>query len=314
MTLQLAVDSAAWQRHVLHVADQVGEILPVVKGNGYGFGRAALMSHSARLAAHVAVGSVYELAEVPSTLTPFVLTPMGMAVDSLPRADAVLTVTSQHDLAHLTRLGSRHAVVVKIRSTMQRFGVDVSEAASLRRAAEEAEHHVVGWSVHPPLVGTDDDHADEVALLAASLPSDLPIFASHIGAAAARLRARLHHRVVVRTGTSLWLGDKSMVTLQADVLAVRSLGAGGAAGYRGSRVDNESQLVMVGCGSSHGVTTLDDGRSPFHFAKQRLSMLEAPHMHTTMLVATNQPYPRVGDWVDVQQPMTRVTPDVTVWR
>jgi hypothetical protein len=37
-------------------------------------------------------------------------------------------------------------------------------------------------------------------------------------------------------------------------------------------------------------------------------------MHTTMLVTTNQPCPRVGDWVDVQQPMTRVTPDVTVWR
>ncbi|MEY3978147.1 MAG: hypothetical protein RLZZ284_1003, partial [Actinomycetota bacterium] len=67
------------------------------------------------------------------------------------------------------------------------------------------------------------------------------------------------------------------------------------------------------CGSSHGVAALDDGRSPFHFAKQRLAMLEAPHMHTTMLVTTNQPCPRVGDWVDVQQPMTRVTPDVTVW-
>jgi alanine racemase len=313
MTLRLAVDSPAWNRHVRHVADEVGEILPVVKGNGYGFGRAALMSHAAQLAPHVAVGSVYELADVPSTLTPFVLTPMGMAVDSLPRADAVLSVTNQHDLAQLTRLASQHAVVVKVRSTMQRFGVEASEAASLRRAAEDAGHRVVGWSMHPPLVGTDDDHADEVALLAASLPSDLPIFASHIGAAAARLRARLQHRVVVRTGTSLWLGDKSTVTLQADVLAVRSLSAGSVAGYRGSRVDNESQLVMVGCGSSHGVTALDDGRSPFHFAKQRLSMLEAPHMHTTMLVTTNQPYPRVGDWVDVQQPMTRVTPDVTVW-
>lgn len=313
MTLRLAVDSAAWQSHVRRVADQVGEILPVVKGNGYGFGRTALMPHVAQLAAHVAVGSVYELAEVPTTLRPFVLTPIGMAVDSSPRADAVLTVTNQHDLAHLTRLGAQHDVVVKVRSAMQRFGVDASEANSLRSTAEGAGHRVVGWSVHPPLVGTDDDHADEVALLAASLSNDLPIFASHIGAAAARLRTRIQHRVVVRTGTSLWLGDKSMVALHADVLAVRAVKAGSAAGYRGSRVDGDSHIVMVGCGSSHGVAALDDGRSPFHFAKQRLAMLEAPHMHTTMLVTTNQPCPRVGDWVDVQQPMTRVTPDVTVW-
>ena len=314
MTLRLVVDTTAWQQHVREVAQAAGDILPVVKGNGYGFGRTVLMTHAAQLATQVAVGTVHELGDVPSTLTPFVLTPLGMAVNSVPRSDAVLTVTSQLDLAHLTRLASRHAVVVKIRSSMQRFGVDVADATSLRRAAEDSGHRVVGWSVHPPLVGTDDAHADEVALLSAHLPSDLPIFASHIGAAVVSLRERIPHRVVVRTGTSLWLGDKSMVTLQADVLAERSLSAGTVAGYRGSRVDDESQLVIVGCGSSHGVTALDDGRSPFHFAKQRLSMLEAPHMHTTMLVTTNQPCPRVGDWVDVQQPMTRVAPDITVWR
>ena len=70
---------------------------------------------------------------------------------------------------------------------------------------------------------------------------------------------------------------------------------------------------MVGCGSTNGVGALEDGRSPFHFAKQRLPMLEAPHMHTTMLSVTGDTCPQAGDWVDVQQPLTRVHPDVVVW-
>ena len=39
---------------------------------------------------------------------------------------------------------------------------------------------------------------------------------------------------------------------------------------------------MVGAGTAHGVQPLDDGRSPFHFARQRLALLEPPHMHTSM--------------------------------
>jgi len=36
-------------------------------------------------------------------------------------------------------------------------------------------------------------------------------------------------------------------------------------------------------------------------------------MHTTMLVVADAPCPGEGDWVDVQQPMTRVQPDVVAW-
>ena len=49
-----------------------------------------------------------------------------------------------------------------------------------------------------------------------------------------------------------------------------------------------------------GVTLLDGGMSPFHHARRRLALLEAPHMHTSMaFVPTGEPLPDIGRVVDV---------------
>ena len=312
MTLRLSVDTDAWRSHVAATAAVLGELLPVVKGNGYGFGRAQLMTHAASLGTDVAVGTVHELADVPSGSRPFVLTPVGSGVDTLVRRDAVLAIGSVRDLDVLKAIGAQNPVVIKIESSMHRYGTAVANASELRQRAESAGHMVVAWSAHLPLNGTDDDRVAEASAIAASLTTDIPFHVSHIGGAAARLRAAVKHRVVVRTGTTLWLGDKSMVSLHTDVIAVRTT-TSTSAGYRASAVPTGARLVMVGCGSTHGVGVLDDGRSPFHFAKRRLNMLEAPHMHTTMLALTDEPCPNEGDWVDVQQSMTRVHPDVIIW-
>lgn len=320
MSLRLSVDNDAWQSHVTATARLLGDLLPVVKGNGYGFGRATLLPHAIALAPDVAVGTVHELVDVPTTLRPFVLTPIGSGVVADPssltllrnRNDAVLAVGSERDLDVLKSIGTKHSVIIKVESSMHRYGVAASQATELRRRAESAGHRVVAWSAHLPLSGSDEDRVAEVRAIADSLATDIPLQVSHIGGAAARLRSVVKHQVVVRAGTQLWLGDKSMIALHADVIAVRTT-ASTTAGYRASVVPTGARLVMVGCGSSHGITTLDDGLSPFHFAKRRLNMLEAPHMHTTMLAVTDEPCPNEGDWVDVQQPMTRVLPDTIAW-
>lgn len=313
MTLVLRVDTAAWTQHVDRVADRVHGLIPVVKGNGYGFGRSVLMTHAATIAHDVAVGSAHELGDVPDAMRPFVLTPVGAGVDVVARRDAVLTVAAPRDLQELGRLGARNPVVVKLRSSMQRYGVEIAGATALRTEAERLGHEVVAWSVHLPLAGSDTEHVAEVASIASGLSTDIPLHVSHVGESAASLRDAVAHRVVVRTGTHLWLGDKSMLALHADVIAMR-VATAGAAGYRATPVVHDARLVMIGCGSSHGVGALDDGRSPFHFGRRRLEMIEAPHMHTTMLMVNDAPYPQAGDWVDVQQPLTRVHPDVITWR
>jgi hypothetical protein len=69
-------------------------------------------------------------------------------------------------------------------------------------------------------------------------------------------------------------------------------------------------VVVVGAGTAHGVQPLADGRSPFHFARRRLTLLEPPHMHVAMaFVPDGDPCPAIGDEVDVQRPLTQVWPD-----
>lgn len=76
MTLVLSVTRQAWESHVGAVASRVNGLVPVVKGNGYGFGREWLARRAATLASHLAVGTADEVSSVPTDRTPVVLTPL----------------------------------------------------------------------------------------------------------------------------------------------------------------------------------------------------------------------------------------------
>ncbi|MFN5602825.1 MAG: alanine racemase, partial [Acidimicrobiaceae bacterium] len=75
MTIRLAVHEAKWLAHVQGVARAHPGLVPVVKGNGYGFRRWNLMPLAGQLATEVAVGTVFEVRDIPTTVTPIVLTP-----------------------------------------------------------------------------------------------------------------------------------------------------------------------------------------------------------------------------------------------
>ena len=65
MTLRLTVRRDDWLRHVSDTARQFGDMVPVVKGNGYGFSRNALIHHAISMARQIAVGTVLEAHDVP---------------------------------------------------------------------------------------------------------------------------------------------------------------------------------------------------------------------------------------------------------
>ena len=149
------------------------------------------------------------------------------------------------------------------------------------------------------------------------LAPDDEVWVSHLSAGAYRdLRdAWPDRRFRIRAGTALWHGDKAALHLGADVLDVRPVAGGDRAGYRQAVVPDDAVLVMIGAGTAHGVHPLDDGRSPFHFRRRRLELLEPPHMHTTMaVVPRGEPTPRPGDVVDVQRPLIATLVDEVRWR
>ena len=273
-----------------------------------------LVRRAAPLSTELAVGTIHELPSIPGDHTPVVLTPTLDATDSV-RPDAILTIGGDQ---HLARLGATsRRVLVKIRSSMNRYGIDPADAPSLIARTEEAGHTVVGVSIHPPTVGTSADHAREITALLAPIDERHAAWVSHVDVDDYdSLRAASPDREWrLRLGTALWHGDKSHMKLVADVLDARQVRAGDTVGYRGTRIDGDGTLLMIGCGSAHGIAPLDNGLCPFHFGRRRLELVESPHMHTTLVVApAGQPTPAVGDFVDVQRPLIGTRPDIVEWR
>jgi alanine racemase len=304
VTITLTVRTALWRAHVARIANAIDGLVPVVKGNGYGFGRIALARFASEFSDTVAVGTVHELGGLPDDLQAVVLTPTLVAPTS---PDPILTVGSQAHVDALDGWGGR--VLVKLESSMHRYGGD----ASLVDTARHRGLDVVGVSIHPPLAGSPADHADEIRALMADVDADLTVWLSHLDPSAYESLPTTH-TYRLRLGTSLWHGDKSLLQLSADVLDVRAVRAGQRVGYRQTPVDSDGHLVMIGAGTANGVTPLADGRSPFHFERKRLALHEAPHMHTSMaFVADGDLVPVIGSRVDVQRPLTMTTVDAIDW-
>ncbi len=316
MTIRLAVNEPRWLAHVQGVAKSMPGLVPVVKGNGYGFRRWNLMPLAGQLANEVAVGTVFEARDIPSNVTPIVLTPTLTAPPKNLPLNTILTVSSPHHVVALSTAGWSGDVIVKLQSSVMRYGVERELLQPLLSDIEAARLTVRGFSIHPPLDGDSASHLKDITSWLDVLDARVPIYVSHLDAAAYEKLRRDHpeNDFRIRLGTSLWHGDKSMMQISADIVDRHPIESGMRAGYRQSKVDGPGEIVLVGCGTAHGVTLLPDGRSPFHYQSQRLNLLEAPHMHTSMLfVSRGRPIPSIGEWIDVQQPLTRVQVDLLQW-
>jgi hypothetical protein len=258
------------------------------------------------------VGTIYELDAVPAGVTPVVLTPtLRPPDDTIP----VLTVASRRHVAALS--GWRGRVLIKLTSSMRRFGIDPDGLGDLTDVARRSELEIVGFSIHPPVAGTDDEHLDDIAGWLDLLDPRDEVWVSHLSLEGyTALRDAWPDRPFrIRMGTGLWHHDKQALHLGADVLDLRPVRFGDVAGYRQVPVPADGHLVMVGAGTAHGVHPLPDGLSPFHHQRRRLTMLEPPHMHTSVVaVPTGDPLPAIGELIDVQRPLITTYVDEVVWR
>ena len=333
MSFVLHIDGERWRAgHDRFVADHRG-IVPVIKGNGYGFSRDLLCVEAARLDVPMVAVGIY--AEVPGALAAFggdvlVLERYRAAIHAgLPElADrrVVHTVTTETDLSSLRGVLDDARVVIEGLTSMNRYGTPVVDVAHLAGAAD-----AVGVTLHLPL-GTG--HVEEISRFIAAVPGERTWFVSHVSAAELSTLAERfpEHEFRPRIGTDLWYADKGSYEVRAHVLDVRPVTKGTRVGYR-QRAVAAGHLVVVSGGTSHGVAmespssaatprsraiAVAEGvleaahrvRSPYTVSGVMPRFAEPPHMQCSLLVLPEGVAPpQVGDEVPVRMRLTTTTPD-----
>ncbi|MCE0534274.1 alanine racemase [Kineosporia rhizophila] len=347
MTFRLTIDEPRWHAAIRRAAAQSPGLVPVIKGNGYGFGRERLAELCGRLGVDtVAVGTE---AEIPSVRLGFhgtiaVMAPLGTAdLNPEPRPTQVLrTVAHASVVRHLAGLGAAGpAAVLELDSPVHRHGVTLSELAEL--AAPLRQVRLAGVAMHLPSGGDrrrvlESVHLALDALGRAGIPLST-FWVSHLTPPELALVRAAHPGVQVRPriGTSLWLGDRQAFRASGTVLDVRRMPHRQAVGYRQRRFAGGTLLVVSG-GTAHGVglyasaahsglrdvlkgAVLGAARgagwapSPFHWAGHRLHFADVAHMQVSMLaVPPHLSAPTVGDRLDCDIRMTVSTFDAVELR
>ena len=337
MSLSLTVDGDRWRAHLRQLADAEPGLVPVVKGNGYGFTLGRLARKAAWLGVDtLAVGTYDELPEVATrydgrllVLTPW--RPFGAALELDPAlADRVIhTVSRAEDVADLLARQPDARFVLERTTSMLRHGMSARELwAAARVVAEHPRARLAGVALHLPLA--HGAHLTEVRrlmndVIAAEVAIDT-VWVSHLSASElASLRATYpDYAFRPRVGTDLWLGDRGALRVTATVLDVHAVERGDAFGYRHRTAPKAGHILIVSGGTAHGIgleaptgeaglkaraATLARGgldaagfvRSPFSIdGKQRL-FAEPPHMQASMLFLPHGArVPEIGDQVDVR--------------
>ena len=257
--MRLTIRTALWRSHVASVASAVEGLVPVVKGNGYGFGRAWLAETAAEFADTLAVGTVHELDHLPlggdARRADPAIDPQAIlaAQTSAVRTDPHRGQPRPHRRPRrLARPGPGQAGVVDaaLRSIRRRLPTRWSTRRQVRASTWWASASILRSSGRPA------EHGAEIAALVGAVDPSLPVWVSHLDA---RSYAALPstHAYRLRLGTLLWHGDKSMLHLYADVLDVRQVHAGARVGYRLGTVATDGHVVMIGAGTAHGLAAVD---------------------------------------------------------
>ncbi|MGN6161417.1 MAG: alanine racemase [Marmoricola sp.] len=312
MSLVMRVDGERWRSHLRTVVERSPGIVPVAKGNGYGFGVGRLARRAEWLGVDtLAVGTYDELDEVVTRFPGdvVVLTPwrpfLPAAVAALSDDRVIHTIGRAPDLEAVR--GRR--IVIEVATSMRRHGFAPEELADALRSA--AGSRVVAISVHLPLPG-EANGAEFARLLGVIAPAARAhgvsqVWVSHLSDAQIQAAAVDGITVRSRIGTQLWLGDPGAITVEAAVLDVHPIKRGEEYGYRRRRARAAGTIVIVSGGTAHGIgleapagslsardraarvargglDAMGRVRSPFFIGDHHAMFAEPPHMQSSMLL------------------------------
>lgn len=330
MPLSLYVDGPRWRDQLTAAVAAQRGLIPVAKGNGYGFTVGRLARRAEWLGTGmIAVGTYREVAEVDRRFSGdiMVLEPWRPFLTDVPYGRRIIhTIGRAGDLAAMADRAERPRLVLEALTSMRRHGLAPAEMSALSRLAMNGRAapgvRFEGQALHLPL-GTG--HVSEVERWLSVAPARR-LFVSHLGVdELTALQAR--HRDIEfrsRVGTALWLGDRSALSPKATVVDVHRVRRGERVAYRQRAITRDGSLLVVAGGTAHGIALespaaaasarqravalarggLDAvGRalSPYVVDGKQRWFIEPPHMQVSMIfLPAGASVPAIGNEVDVQ--------------
>ena len=316
MSLVMKVDGDRWREHLRKVAASSPGIIPVAKGNGYGFGIGRLARRAEWLGVPtLAVGTYDELDEATSRFPGdiVVLTPwrpyLPTAVAALEDPRVIHTVGRMSDIPPL----HRKRIVIEVATSMRRHGFAATDLAAALAAASGSRIEAI--SIHLPLPGPENaaELADLLQIIApaAQARGVTEVWVSHLSNE--QIQAAPAHGLTLRRriGTQLWLGDPVALRVEATVLDQHPIARGDVYGYRRRTAKTSGHLLIVSGGTAHGIgleapagsltardrasrvargglDALGRVRSPFFVEDHQAMFAEPPHMQSSMLLIPDQ--------------------------
>lgn len=332
--------------------------VPVIKGHGYGLGQELLAAEAMNLGVDtIAVGTVFEIESIASltegdivVLEPFdhrdpAAAAQWWEIGQKYYSGRVIRTVASPEALHQLLEGpagpSGVRIILEARSSMNRFGFSEDELLgvlhhdTVRHAMATGRIFVEGLSIHLPLVKSEQEsHAHEVMRWAGLWQAETAVWEGHSPPAPvvwvshcddselALIRTSLGETILrMRTGTRLWLGDRSALHAFGTVLAVHPMHEDMKVGYRQRSGSTDASVVVLSGGTAHGIgltapspsTSLRQklvsfgsgaldatGRalSPFSINGKQRWFVEPPHQHVSMVWLSNKdPLPRIGDQV-----------------
>lgn len=340
MSLILHVAADKWRAHLAKiVAGSGAQVVPVIKGNGYGFGKKVLAQEAKNLNLPVvAVATIAEAQEVESVFPGEILL---LSPSAHSDSEKVIHTISPHSAVFSPKMPKKF--VLELLSPIYRHGFSVSDLANaLDRYSKSGKCE--GIAIHLP-IDQKTSAADWIDKNLRSLTQrgiaaaefNNSVWISHLSENdLTKLKANWPEiNWKIRIGTKLWLGDRTAVKAKAQVLDIHAIEKPTPVGYRQYRV-GRGWLVVASGGTSHGVgleiaTPKRDlisqvktlaksilnlvgwNPSPFSWNEKKLEFAEAPHMHVSLLTLKGKAAPKIGSELDVEVRFTTTTFDQIVF-
>jgi hypothetical protein len=340
MSLILHVDGAKWRTHL---ADVLGgsdaQVVPVIKGNGYGFGIKVLAQEAKALNLHVvAVATVAEAHEIQSVFPGEILL---LSPSASSESEKIIHTISPHSSVFSPKLPKKF--VLELLSPIYRHGFSISDLGNaLEKYSKSGKCE--GIAIHLP-IDQKSPAADWIDKNLQSITErgitttefNNSVWVSHISQNDLDKLKQKWPQIIwkIRIGTKLWLGDRTAVKAKAQVLDLHAIEKPTPVGYRQYQV-GRGWLIVASGGTSHGVgleiaapkrdllsqvksftnsilNLVGWNPSPFSWNGKKLEFAEAPHMHVSLLTLKGKDAPKIGSELDVDVRFTTTTFDQIVF-